>query len=44
MKTTAANIGANVGRVMILPSTFVGSSRYMMQNYWNSMGIVQKFG
>ncbi|XP_029177077.1 uncharacterized protein LOC114945157 [Nylanderia fulva] len=36
-KATDAN--ARVGRIMILPSTFIGSPRNMMQNYQDAMAI-----
>ena len=35
---------ANVGRIVILPSTFQGSPRNMHQNYQDAMTIVKKFG
>ncbi|XP_065061666.1 uncharacterized protein LOC135688676 [Rhopilema esculentum] len=35
---------ANVGRIVILPSTFQGSPRNMQQNYQDAMTIVTKFG
>jgi len=41
-KATDAN--ARVGRVMILPSTFIVSPRNMMQNYQDAMAIVRKYG
>jgi hypothetical protein len=31
-------------KMIILPSTFQGSTRHMNQNYQNAMAIVQKFG
>uniref|UniRef100_UPI00358F89E5 uncharacterized protein n=1 Tax=Myxine glutinosa TaxID=7769 RepID=UPI00358F89E5 len=36
--------GANVGRIVILPSSFTGSQRNMYQNYQDAMTIVTKFG
>ncbi len=43
------NIAANehrieIGKVIILPSTFIGSPRYMEENFQDSMAIVRKFG
>ena len=35
---------ANVGRIVILPSTFHGSDRNMYQNYQDAMSIVVKYG
>ena len=35
---------ANVGRIVILPSTFEGSPRNMHQNYLDAMTIVTKYG
>lgn len=32
------------GRIVILPSSFTGSPRNMMQNYQDAMAIVRKFG
>lgn len=36
--------GLRTGRMVILPSTFSGSPRNMMQNYQDAMAIVRKFG
>ena len=33
-----------VGRIVVLPSSFAGSPRNMMQNYQDAMAIVSKFG
>jgi len=33
-----------VGRIVILPSSFIGSPRNMMQNYQDAMALVRKFG
>ncbi|XP_063990617.1 uncharacterized protein LOC135169496 [Diachasmimorpha longicaudata] len=33
-----------VGKMIILPSTFTGSPRNMLQNYQDAMAIVRKFG
>lgn len=35
---------ASTGQRIILPSTFTGGSRYMMQNYMDAMAIVRHFG
>lgn len=40
----ASECNATVGSVKILPATFVGSQRYMEQNYQDSMTIVKNFG
>lgn len=37
-------IGENIGRMVILPSTFVGSPRAMQQNYQDAMAIVALYG
>ena len=41
---TANNENCQVGKMVILPSIFVGSPRYMMQNYQDSMAIVRSKG
>lgn len=33
-----------VGNIFILPSTYIGSPRYMQQNYQDAMAIVRKIG
>ena len=38
------NANARVGKILILPSTFVGSSRYMLQSYHDAMSQVRKKG
>lgn len=35
---------SNTGKRILLPSSFTGGSRYMMQNYLDAMAIVRKFG
>lgn len=35
---------SNVGRKIFLPSSFTGSSRYMMQNYLDAMALCKAFG
>lgn len=35
---------ARVGKIVILPSSFIGSPRNMLQNYQDAMAIVRKFG
>nr|CAH7736442.1 unnamed protein product [Callosobruchus chinensis] len=37
-------MGQGIGKIIILPSTYVGSPRHMMQNYQDSMAIVCKYG
>lgn len=45
LETKASNIpNGKVGKVVILPSSFTGSPRYMMANYQDSMTIVGKTG
>ena len=44
LNTAAHDADARVGRIFILPSTFTGSPRTMMQHYQDAMGIVRKFG
>lgn len=35
---------SNVGQGYILPSSFVGSGRYMQQNYMDSLAVCRKIG
>jgi len=42
LENKATDANARVGRV--LPSTFIGSPRNMMQNYQDAMAIVRKYG
>ena len=35
---------SNVGKRIILPSTYPGSPRAMQQNYLDAMSMVKKFG
>ncbi|KAM0727891.1 hypothetical protein ACS0PU_005360 [Formica fusca] len=44
MQTMANNLNGRIGKMVILPSTFIGSPRNMLQNYQDSMAIVSKFG
>ncbi|XP_011858756.1 PREDICTED: uncharacterized protein LOC105556283 [Vollenhovia emeryi] len=44
LEKVATNANARIGRVMILPSTFIGSPRNMMQNYQDATAIVRKYG
>ena len=44
LQQTANNVNGQVGKIVILPSTFIGSPRYMVQSYQDAMAIVQKFG
>ncbi|XP_044760319.1 uncharacterized protein LOC123317775 [Coccinella septempunctata] len=36
--------GERIGRVTILPSSFIGGARFMQQNYQDAMAIVAKYG
>ncbi|XP_018404137.1 PREDICTED: uncharacterized protein LOC108780818 [Cyphomyrmex costatus] len=40
----ANNLNGRIGKMVILPSSFIGSPRNMLQNYQDSMAIVNKFG
>jgi len=40
----ANNLNGRIGKMIILPSTFIGSPRNMLQNYQDAMAIVSKFG
>ncbi|XP_071643019.1 uncharacterized protein [Temnothorax longispinosus] len=40
----ANNNDAHIGKMVILPSTFVGSPRNMLQHYQDAMAIVRKYG
>jgi len=44
LQTTANNLNARLGKMVILPSTFTGSLRNMLQHYQDAMAIVSKFG
>ncbi|KYN16225.1 DNA repair and recombination protein pif1, mitochondrial [Trachymyrmex cornetzi] len=44
MQMMANNLNGRIGKMVILPSTFIGSPRNMLQNYQDSMAIVSKFG
>lgn len=44
LKNAANDQKARIGRTVILPSTFIGSPRYMEQNYQDAMSIVAKTG
>jgi len=44
LQTTANNLNGRIGKMVILPSTFIGSPRNMLQNYQDAMAIVNKFG
>jgi len=44
IQTMANNLNGRIGKMVILPSTFVGSPRNMLQNYQDAMAIVSKFG
>jgi hypothetical protein len=38
------NSGLKAGKMVILPSSFLGSPRSMQQNYQDAMALVRKFG
>ncbi|XP_029174600.1 uncharacterized protein LOC114943183 [Nylanderia fulva] len=44
LANTANNNNAHIGKMIILPSTFVGSPRNMLQHYQDAMAIVRKNG
>ncbi|XP_053134124.1 LOW QUALITY PROTEIN: uncharacterized protein LOC128337304 [Hemicordylus capensis] len=44
LETHAKNEHLKTGKMIILPSTFQGSPRYMQQNYQDAMAIIRRFG
>ena len=44
LENAANTIDGKVGRMVILPSSFIGSPRNMIQNYQDSMAVVRKYG
>ncbi|KYQ52386.1 ATP-dependent DNA helicase PIF1, partial [Trachymyrmex zeteki] len=44
IQNMAFNVNGRIGKIIILPSTFIGSPRNMLQNYQDAMAIVDKFG
>ncbi|XP_018359882.1 PREDICTED: uncharacterized protein LOC108759082 [Trachymyrmex cornetzi] len=44
LANAANNDNAHVGKMIILPSTFVGSPRNMLQHYQDAMTIVRRYG
>ncbi|XP_024873836.1 uncharacterized protein LOC112455867, partial [Temnothorax curvispinosus] len=44
LANVANNSDAHIGKMVILPSTFVGSPRNMLQHYQDAMAIVRKYG
>lgn len=44
LQSRAENENMRTGKMIILPSSFQGSPRYMQQNYQDAMAIVRKFG
>lgn len=44
LQNSANDIGGQVGKTVILPSTFLGSPRHMQQCYQDSMAIVNETG
>ncbi|XP_045468086.1 uncharacterized protein LOC123676313 [Harmonia axyridis] len=44
-KSAVESVGnEKIGRIVVLPSTFMGGARFMQQNYQDAMAIVAKFG
>ena len=43
LQNRATNTGTHIGKVIILPSTFIGSPRKMLQLYQDVMAIVRKY-
>ncbi|XP_058810633.1 uncharacterized protein LOC131675610 [Phymastichus coffea] len=44
MQNTAVQVGGQVGKTVVLPSTFIGSPRYMQKCYQDAMAIVNEKG
>jgi len=44
MQNIANNVNGRIGKMVILPSTFIGSPRNMLQNYQDAMAIVARYG
>ncbi|KAL4101110.1 hypothetical protein QTP88_021130 [Uroleucon formosanum] len=44
LRATANEANVRVGKLVVLPSSFIGSPRNMVQNYQDAMAIVRKFG
>ncbi|XP_043463735.1 uncharacterized protein LOC122499439 [Leptopilina heterotoma] len=44
LQQTATESNTRVGKMVILPSTFTGSPRNMLQHYQDAMAIVRKYG
>ncbi|XP_058789684.1 uncharacterized protein LOC131663341 [Phymastichus coffea] len=44
MQNTAEEVGGQVGKTVILPSSFTGSPRYMQQCYQDAMALVNEKG
>ena len=44
LNNSANDMNGQVGKMIVLPSTFVGSPRYMMQNYQDAMAVVRSTG
>ncbi|XP_044596977.1 uncharacterized protein LOC123273602 [Cotesia glomerata] len=43
-RNSDGNTGTNIGKIIILPSSFTGSPRNMVQHYQDAMSMVRKFG
>ncbi|XP_074106854.1 uncharacterized protein LOC141532421 [Cotesia typhae] len=44
LQSHANNMNSTLGKIVILPSTFHGSPRNMLQHYQDAMSMVRKFG
>jgi hypothetical protein len=44
LQATANEANVRVGKLVVLPSSFIGSPRNMVQNYQDAMAKVRKFG
>jgi hypothetical protein len=44
LRATANETNSIVGKLVVLPSSFIGSPRNMVQNYQHAMAIVKEFG
>lgn len=44
LRATANEVNVRVGKLVVLPSSFIGSPRNMVQNYQDALAIVRKFG
>ncbi|XP_044585994.1 uncharacterized protein LOC123266031 [Cotesia glomerata] len=44
LRNSNNNTSSNIGKIIVLPSSFTGSLRNMMQHYQDAMSIVRTFG